>query len=138
MRKYNKRLRSSSLQVACMKCERCGNELQENEANNCQGKLLCEDCTFDLLNPPKTCDPTAVSSTLTVRKQLGQTGTQGLSELQKKIYDLVVAQGKISREDLIETLDLTLPVFEREFAVLLHCELLRAFKEDGTIYFAKY
>ncbi len=121
-----------------MKCERCGVELQENQVIKHQGKTLCEDCCFDLMNPPKTCDPTAVSSTLTIRKQLGQTGTEGLSELQQKIYNLVVERGTISREDLMGTLNLTHQVFEREFAVLRHCELLRGFKEDGTVYFAKY
>jgi len=100
--------------------------------------MLCEDCCFDLMNPPKTCDPTAVSSTLNVRKELGQSGTEGLSELQRKIYTLVVERGRISKEDLISTLALTPAVFEREFAVLRHCELLRGFKEDGVVYFAKY
>jgi hypothetical protein len=113
-------------------------ELKENEATTYQGKTLCEDCCFDLMNPPKTCDPTAVSSTLTIRKQLGQKGTEGLSEMQKRIYDLVVEHGRISREDLVAALDLSLAAFEREFAVLRHCELLRAFKEDGAVYFAKY
>ena len=84
------------------------------------------------MNPPKTCDPTAVSSTLNVRKELGQNGTEGLSELQRKIYNLVVEKGTISREDLMATLGLTPAVFEREFAVLRHCELLRGFKEDGS------
>jgi len=74
-----------------MKCEKCGLELQEAEANAYLGKTLCEDCMFDLMNPPKTCDPTAVRSTLTIRAQLGQTGTEGLSELQKKIHDLFVS-----------------------------------------------
>ncbi len=103
-----------------------------------QGRVLCEDCCFDLMNPPKTCDPTAVSSTLSVRKQLGQSGTEGLSELQRSIYGLVVERGSISREDLLATLHLAPGVFEREFVVLRHCELLRGFKQDGVVYFAKY
>jgi hypothetical protein len=121
-----------------MKCERCGTQLQENEATNYQGKLLCEDCCFDLMSPPKTCDPTAVSSTLNVRRELGQKGTEGLSELQQSIYNLVVERGRISKEDLMATLGLSTEAFEREFAVLRHCELLKGFKENGTIYFAKY
>ena len=69
-----------------MKCEVCRAPLQENQVGNFQGKVLCEDCCFDLMNPPKVCDPLAVSSTLSVRKQLGQTGTDGLTDLQKQIY----------------------------------------------------
>lgn len=121
-----------------VKCERCGIELAENEVNAYQGKSLCEECCFALMNPPKTCDPIAVSSTLSVRKQLGQTGTDGLSELQKKIYDLVVQRGRISVEDTLKTLNLSPQVLEREFAVLRHCELLRGFKENGVIYLTKY
>jgi late competence protein required for DNA uptake (superfamily II DNA/RNA helicase) len=121
-----------------MKCEGCGDEIAENEVTIYQGKTLCEDCCFDLMNPPKTCDPTAVSSTLTIRKQLGQTGTDGLSELQKRIYNLVLTKGRISREELVATLHLSALEFEREFAVLRHCELLRGFKEDGVVYFTKY
>ncbi len=121
-----------------MKCEQCGVDLEENQVNQFQGKVLCEDCCFDLMNPPKVCDPLAVSATLTVRKQLGQTGTEGLTELQKKIYDTVSERGKISREELTSCLNMTPHEMEREFAVLRHCELLRAFKESDVVYFAKF
>ncbi|MCW3999621.1 MAG: hypothetical protein NWE93_05230 [Candidatus Bathyarchaeota archaeon] len=121
-----------------MKCERCGSEISETEVASYQGKTLCEDCCFDLINPPKTCDPTAVSSTLMVRKQLGQTGTEGLSERQKEIYTLVVAKGRISREELMQTLKLSPSEFEREFSVLRHCELLRGFKEGNMVFFTKF
>jgi len=121
-----------------MNCERCGCELREEDHIVYQNKHLCEDCCFDLMNPPKTCDPTAVSSTLNVRKELGQTGTDGLSELQKKIYTIVVERGPISREDLLAELQLPPAVFEREFSVLRHCELLKGFKQGSTVFFTKY
>ena len=111
-----------------MKCDQCGLNLEENQVNHFQGKVLCEDCCFDLMNPPKVCDPLAVSSTLSVRKQLGQTGTEGLTELQKKIYDTVAERGKISREELTSRLNMSPAEMEREFAILRHCELLRAFQ----------
>lgn len=90
------------------------------------------------MNPPKACDPTAVSSTLTLRKQLGQSGTEGLTERQKQIYETVVGRGTISRQELMGLLKLTPEELEKEFATLRHCELLRAFKEGNTVYFAKY
>ena len=121
-----------------MKCEVCGLPLQENQVNNFQGKVLCEDCCFDLMNPPKVCDPLAVSSTLSVRKQLGQTGTDGLTDLQKQIYNIVVERETISREELTSQLKMTPLEMEREFATLRHCELLRAFKEGSKIYLTKY
>ena len=121
-----------------MKCEVCGLPLQENQVNNFQGKVLCEDCCFDLMNPPKVCDPLAVSSTLSVRRQLGQTGTEGLTDLQKQIYNIVVERGTISREELTSLLKMTPQEMERQFATLRHCELLRAFKEGSIVYLTKY
>ena len=121
-----------------MKCDQCGLSIEENQVNHFQGRALCEDCCFELMNPPKVCDPLAVSSTLSVRKQLGQNGTEGLTELQKKIYDKVAERGKISREELTNSLNLTPEEMEREFAILRHCELLRAFKEGKIVYFAKF
>jgi hypothetical protein len=121
-----------------MQCERCGITLEEAQVNNYQGKVLCEDCCFDLMNPPKACDPTAVSSTLMIRKQLGQSGTEGLTALQKLIYDTVIEQGKISRQELLALMKLTPQELEQQFVILRHCELLKAFKEGNTIYIAKY
>ena len=90
------------------------------------------------MNPPKVCDPLAVSSTLSVRKQLGQTGTEGLTDLQKQIYNVVAERGTISREELTSLLKMAPQEMERQFATLRHCELLRAFKEGGIIYLTKY
>jgi hypothetical protein len=121
-----------------MKCERCRVEFDEKEITNYKGQNLCEDCCFDLMNPPKTCDPVAVCSTLNIRKELGQKGTEGLSDTQKKIYSLVTEKGSISHEDILKTLNLTIQEFEREFAVLRHCELLRGVKEKGKVHFTKF
>jgi len=121
-----------------MQCERCGCNLEENRINHFERRVVCEDCCFELMNPPKICDPLAVRSTLIVRKELGQTGTEGLTDLQKQIYKIVTAKGVISKEELITELNLTFEELERQFAVLRHCELLRAFKEGGKIYYAKY
>ena len=121
-----------------MQCERCGAILDESQVNHYQGKVLCEDCCFDLLNPPKVCDPIAVSSTLSIRKQLDQSGTEGLTELQKQIYTTVIERGKISIQELIVVMKLTPQEAEQQFVILRHCELLKSFKEGNTIYIAKF
>ena len=121
-----------------MKCENCGADLEENQVTVYSGKTLCEDCCFDLMDSTKVCDPTAVSSTLNVRKELGQSGTAGLTELQKKIYNIVIEKGTISREILLAKLNMPAEEFEKEFAILRHCELLRAFKEGNMVYFTKF
>jgi recombinational DNA repair protein (RecF pathway) len=121
-----------------MKCDVCGVELQEGQVYTYQGKTVCEDCCFDLMSTTKICDPTAVSSSLNVRKELGQSGTEGLTELQKQIYTTVVERGKVNRAEFIAEMHLTEEEFQKQFAILRHCELLRAFKEGNAVYLAKF
>lgn len=121
-----------------MQCDRCGLVLLSGEGYELHGKMLCEDCYMYVTDPPRTCDPTAVASALSVRKQLGQSGVDGLTELQRKIYLLIEEKGKISKEELADTLKLTVAELESQFAVLRHCELVRAFKEGSTIYLTKW
>jgi predicted HTH transcriptional regulator len=112
--------------------------LREGEGYELYGKLLCEDCYMYVTDPPRTCDPTAVASALSVRRQLGQSGVEGLTELQRKIYRLIEEKGKISKEELAAALELSPAELESQFAVLRHCELVRAFKEEGKIYLTKW
>jgi hypothetical protein len=121
-----------------MECERCKSPLKEGETYDLYGKVLCEDCYMYETNPPKACDPMAVSSALSVRKQLGQSGSSGLTKLQQKIYSTIEKYGKITKEDLVQTLNVKPEQLEQEFAFFRHCELLRAFREDGKIYFTKW
>ena len=121
-----------------MECERCKLTLKEGETYELYGKVLCEDCYMYETNPPKACDPMAVASALSVRKQLGQTGSSGLNELQQRIYDTVEKHGKITKEDLTKILNVKPEQLEQEFAFFRHCELLRAFREEGNIYFTKW
>jgi hypothetical protein len=121
-----------------MQCDRCCLDLKEGEGYDLNGKYLCEDCYMYETNPPKACDPIAVSSALSVRRQLGQSGSSGLTELQQKIYDTVEKYGRITKEDLVKTLNVKPEQLEQDFAFFRHCELLRAFREDGKIYFTKW
>ena len=120
-----------------MECERCKSPLKEGETHNLHSKVLCEDCYMYETNPPKACDPLAVSSALSVRKQLGQSGSSGLTESQQKIYNTIEKYGKITKQDLVKTLNIRPEQLEQEFAFFRHCELLRAFREDGKTYFTK-
>ena len=73
-----------------MKCDCCGLNFQESQIYGSFGKHLCEDCYMYETNPPKACDPLAVSSATSIRKELGQSGTAGLSEMQRKICRIQV------------------------------------------------
>lgn len=121
-----------------MQCGRCGLFLKEGESYDSHGKVLCEDCYIYETNPPKACDPMAVASALSVRKQLGQSGTSGLSELQEKIYRTVEQRGKITKEELLAVLRIKAEELEQQFAILRHCELIRAFKEGEKVYYTKW
>ena len=121
-----------------MQCERCGLLLKEGESYDFHGKILCEDCYIYVTNPPKACDPMAVASALSVRKQLGQTGASGLTELQEKIYRTIGEHGKITKEELLTVVKIKPEELEQQFAILRHCELIRAFKEGDNVYFTKW
>ncbi len=85
-----------------MQCERCGLTVKEDEAYNLHGKVLCEDCCMYETNPPKACDPLAVASATSIRKELGQLGTAGLTELQKQIYSVIEQKKQITKEELLK------------------------------------
>jgi len=119
-------------------CSRCGAVLAEGESYDYCGKVMCEDCYMYVTNPPRTCDPTAVSSALSSRRQLGQSGTDGLTDLQKKIYNIIVTKRKITIPELAAAVGLKREELETQFSILRHCELVRGFKEGNTVYLTKW
>lgn len=80
----------------------------------------------------------AVSSALSVRKQLGQSGITGLTELQKKIYMVIEQRGAITKDELLRIVDVKPEELECQFAILRHCELIRAFKEGDKVFLTKW
>jgi hypothetical protein len=121
-----------------MQCQRCGLPLKEGESYDFHGKILCEDCYMYETNPPKACDPMAVASATSIRKELGQSGTAGLTELQKQIYGIIAQRGQVTREELLKMINVKPEELESQFAILRHCELIRAFKEGDTVYLTKW
>lgn len=118
-----------------MICERCKEAIPEgDETFDYYGKTLCEDCYIGAVQPPRPCDPAAVSSAQSTRVMLGQTGTQGLTPIQKRIYEFIKEKGKVTKEEIAAGFELPPWELEKQFAVLRHCELVRGFKEDNKIY----
>jgi hypothetical protein len=124
--------------VSSLQCERCSSFLEQGGNYNFHGKILCEDCYMYESNPPKACDPMAVSTALSTRRQSGQSGIAGLTELQKRIYNEIEKCGKITKAELQTTLNLRTEDLDQEFAILRHCELVRALKEGSKIYVTKW
>ena len=117
-----------------MKCEVCQEEMSLDDKYEHYGKTMCEDCYIVALHRPRTCDPAAVSSAVHTRRMLGQTGTQGMTDLQKKIYDYIKEKGKAEAEELMQVFSLSPLDLEKQFTVMRHCELLKGLKEGNKIY----
>ena len=83
-----------------MEYQRCKSLIKEGETYDLNDKNLYEYCYMYETNPPKASDPMAVASALCVRKQIGQTGSSGLSEMQQKICDTIEKYGRITKDEL--------------------------------------
>jgi hypothetical protein len=116
-----------------MLCSRCGKELPPEDAVSRDGNTVCEDCLMDLMSPAKACDPWAVKM---AKGSMGTTAdaVASLQGLEKRLYELVCARGKVPKGELPGLLGVTTDQLDRAFAVLRHMELLRGQKEpDGRV-----
>jgi recombinational DNA repair protein (RecF pathway) len=117
-----------------MKCDRCGQEVSQGDSYTHQGQTLCEDCYLDIKLEVKACDPWAVYSATRSRESANFKGTEGLTDLQREIYALVKSKGKVTREEVIEELNLSEQEMQTQLAILRHCELVKGHKDDGKVY----
>lgn len=116
-----------------MICDKCQDNIPEGEQYQHLGKTLCEDCYIEVIEPPRTCDVTAVYSAKLARKMAGQVGTEGLLDIQKNIYDFIKSEGPVTHEQIMKKFGLAKWELEKHFATLRHCELVRAYKEAGKV-----
>ncbi|WP_211285073.1 hypothetical protein [Sporomusa acidovorans] len=98
-----------------------------------RGQILCEDCYLEYLEPPRTCDVAAVHGAKMSRKLAGQDGTDGLTETQKNIYNYIKDEGPVTVEQIMSKFNLSKIQYERNFAVLRHCELAHGFRKNGKV-----
>ena len=76
-----------------MKCSRCHREIPDDESFIHLGETLCDDCYMDAMSPAKPCDPWAVYSATRTRESGGITGVEGLTPMQKEIYEFINNKG---------------------------------------------
>ncbi len=117
-----------------VRCQDCGCKVPESDCLISQGKTLCEDCYIDAGQRIKVCDPWGERSKLVFRETHGLTGTEGLNDIQKSIYEFIRARGKATREELSKEFNLKPFELENEFAILRHCQLLKAKRENDNVY----
>lgn len=117
-----------------MKCDQCQQELEENQRFTRGGRTLCEDCYLEEVSRPQVCDPWAAYNAQSYRESMGLKGEAGLTELQRALYMLIKERKKVSVDDLQGAFDLSNNELMTSFAVLRHCGLVRAYKENDMIY----
>jgi len=116
------------------KCQNCSRALAEDEIFSTEGKTLCEDCYLDVAQRIRVCDPWGERSKRVFRESHGLEGTEGLTELQKEIYEFIKTKGKVTARELAERFRLPPSEMENQFAILRHCQLLKGKKEGDAVY----
>ncbi|MEI6102695.1 MAG: hypothetical protein WCP70_02000 [Methanothrix sp.] len=64
----------------------------------------------------------------------GLTGTEGLTDLQKEIYEYIELKGKVTRIELADKFLLSSVDLDNQFAIMRHCQLLKGKKEGDEVY----
>jgi len=90
------------------------------------------------LQAPRTCDVAATQMAKKHREATGQTGTEGLLDIQKKIYNYIKVNEKVTREQVIKGLSIPDWELEKQIAVLRHCGLIKGRKEEDQVYLVPF
>lgn len=115
-----------------MKCSRCNREIAEDQTYSYQEQAVCDDCLMDLGLHPKECEPWA--SYLAAKERKGLKGTEGLTDLQKKVYQFIKDKGKVTREEVQASFKLSEAEMDEQLTPLQHSELVKEHDEKDAIY----
>ena len=121
-----------------MKCQRCQRDISEDESFTYLGEKLCDDCYMDAMSPAKPCDPWAVYSATRTRESSGLKGADGLTALQKDIYEFIKNKSKVTAAEVTANFNITQHDLESIVATLRHCELVRGQKEGDKLYLVPF
>jgi len=121
--------------AACAVCER---ELEGEDIIQEEGQVSCEDCYIESHHKIQACNPWAVHSKKIFREEAGFEGTEGLTELQKAIYEFIVSRGGAKKEEIAEKFGISLRETENQFALLRHCELVKGQKRTDGVYLVPF
>lgn len=116
-------------------CPGCGKEIPGNEYVKENGQAICKDCYLERHQIVKFADPMAVRSKKLFRKQHGFKGTEGLTELQKELFDFIQVEGQVTPEKISKIFGLTPQETFDQLAILRHCELVkwRKIKDENYV-----
>jgi hypothetical protein len=125
-------------QIEMVKCQKCGREISEDDGVTHGGQILCEDCYIKATHRVQTCDPLAVRSAQRFRKTSGLDAAEGLTELQREIYEFIKSRGKVTGIELFTKFHLSPQELENQIAILRHCELVKGQKEGEKVYLTTF
>jgi hypothetical protein len=123
---------------AIQKCYRCEREFPAGDLIDEGGSWICEDCYISAHSKIKACDPWAVRSKKILREKAGLVGAEGLTDVQKGIYEFIISKGGATREEIAKEFDLPPDELENEFAILRHCELVKGQKREDGVYIVAF
>jgi ribosome-binding protein aMBF1 (putative translation factor) len=123
-----------SRQEAVMKCEKCGREISADQVYTHQGQTLCDDCYLEARTHPRECDPWATYLATHTRERMGQQGVEGLTDLQKTVYELIKGKGKVTRDDVIRHFNLSEAEMDAQMLPLMRLELVKEHSEGDKLY----
>lgn len=106
-------------------CPVCGNEIPGNEYIKENGRAICEDCYLEEHQRIKFADPMAIRSKKLFRKNHGLEGTEGLTDIQKEIYEFIQMEGGVTPDKISKLFGLTPQETSNQLAILRHCELVK-------------
>ena len=116
-----------------MKCEQCGREITKEDSFTRQGKVICEECYMETGFHARECDPWATYLATHTRERMGQSGTEGMTDLQKSVYEFIKNQGKVARDEVKTHFGFSEEDLDAQLMVLMHAELVKEHSEgeDG-------
>ena len=117
-----------------MECSRCSKEISEDQAYVSQGKVYCDDCLMDIGLSARQCDPWATYVDKSAQARKGLKGTDGLSDIEKKVYEFVKSKGRATREEVIKNLGLSETDLIVQLVPLMHGDLIKEQSEGGNMY----
>ena len=121
-----------------MKCQRCQRDVPEDETHSYLSETLCDDCYMDVRFPAKACDPWAVYSATRTRESAGLKGVEGMTTLQKEIYEFIKNGDRVTAAEVMTNFSITQRELGNVVATLRHCELVRGQKEGDKVYLVPF
>ena len=117
-----------------MKCQRCRQEITDDDMHTYHGQTLCEECYIKAISPEKECDPWASYLSSRERRVSERRGEESLTENEKAIYEFIKRNSKVTREEIRDKFHLSASDLNPQLSVLMHAELIKEHGEGDTMY----